>query len=85
MDTTHSDLTRIYDKTVKLLEARIDDGTATAADVTNLLRLLDKAALLSVLRTRPGENLPDAIPADLPFPLDDAFELAELGRIGRGV
>lgn len=81
MKTTLDDLLNLYDSTVQLLKEKVEDRTATAADVTNLLRLLDKAELLGALKARPPAHSAEDAP-DLPFPTDDALELALYARAG---
>ena len=86
MRTTVEDLHELYDDAVALLRERIKDKSATAADFTNLLRLLDKVDLLNWLKASaaPGSSAAPLHydPADLPFPTEDPLELADLAQTG---
>lgn len=81
MKTTADTLLEAYDDVVTLLRARVTDKSATAADITNLLRILDKAAMLELLKGRPVGSAPNAVPiVDLPFTDEDDFADLRVAR-----
>lgn len=79
VETTTADLARGYDKLIRLLEKKIDDGSISGTEISEYRKLLDAAAILGLARaSTPEGKITGAIkPADLPFPaaIEDAPEL----------
>lgn len=86
MQTTVTDLVRLYDKTITFLEKRVDSGEITGTELSELRKLLDAGAVLSLVRAQsPEGKATGAVQADdLPFPIAEDVNLADFPELRRG-
>lgn len=81
MKTTAEDLTKLYDSTITLLQEKVDNREATAADLQVLVRLLEKADILELIRKQPGTAEGASKTRDLPFPATPDIDPGEFPEL----